>query len=202
MTTNRIDPTPVRMSTNLSIDRQTPKTDFGDRVNAGLQNAGNAVAGGLGVVAPMLPGGPILSAAVSSVGTVAGGQSAGQSVSGQYGAMASGVTGMGGSLSTTIGGTGLPGAGGATGSVAVGGGEVGGGVSLGGTGSGASASMPISATDPGAGASFSVQDMAAQQGRLLNLQIAMQNENQVWSTVSNVLKVRHDTVKNTIQNVH
>ena len=29
----------------------------------------------------------------------------------------------------------------------------------------------------------------------------MQRENQVFSTVSNVLKVRHDTVKNTIQNV-
>jgi hypothetical protein len=196
MTTNRIDPTPVRMSTNLSIDRQTPKTDFGDRVNAGLSAAGNAVSSGLGVVAPMLPGGPILSAAVSSVGTVAGGSSAGQSVGGAYAGLGSGAVGVGGSLSTTIGGTGLP-TGGSTGGV-----STGGGVSMGGGGSGASANMPISATDPGAGGAFSVQDMAAQQGRLLNLQIAMQNENQVWSTVSNVLKVRHDTVKNTIQNVH
>ena len=197
MTTNRIDPTPVRMSTNLSIDRQTPKTDFGDRVNAGLSAAGNAVSSGLGVVAPLLPGGPILSAAVSSVGTVANGSSAGQSVSGAYGSMASGITGVGtgGSLSTTIGGTGLP----TGGSAGV---SAGGGVTLGGTGAGASANMPISATDPGAGGAYSIQDMAAQQGRLLNLQIAMQNENQVWSTVSNVLKVRHDTVKNTIQNVH
>ncbi|MGA9525204.1 MAG: hypothetical protein WBV82_27335, partial [Myxococcaceae bacterium] len=36
---------------------------------------------------------------------------------------------------------------------------------------------------------------------LMSAQMAMQKENQVFTTVSNVLKVRHDTVKNTIQNV-
>jgi len=37
---------------------------------------------------------------------------------------------------------------------------------------------------------------------MLNLQVTMQRENQVFTTLSNVLKTRHDTVKNTIQNVH
>ena len=41
----------------------------------------------------------------------------------------------------------------------------------------------------------------AENAKLMEVQVSMQRENQVFSTVSNVLKVRHDTVKNTIQNV-
>ena len=190
---NRIDPTPVRISSNVDIARQTPKSDFGDRVSAGLSAAGNAIATGASVMAPLLPGGPILSAAVSSVGNVSGGSSAGQSTLGaQYSVAGAGVTNLGGTLSTTVGGTGLPS------NTGVAGGDG----TLGGTFSGTDGSIPIQQAGVGAGATSSVQDMAAEEGRLLNLQIAMQNENQAWSTVSNVLKVRHDTVKNTIQNVH
>jgi hypothetical protein len=36
MSINRIDPTPLRISTNISVARQTPKTDFGDRMKQGL----------------------------------------------------------------------------------------------------------------------------------------------------------------------
>src|SRR4051812_22598394 len=87
---NRIDPTgsPVRMSTNMSVDRQTPKTDFGDRVKAGLDTAAGAVATGAAIAAPALPGGAILSAAVSSVTTMSnmgGGTNAG-AVASQYSA--------------------------------------------------------------------------------------------------------------------
>ena len=35
----------------------------------------------------------------------------------------------------------------------------------------------------------------------LQVQIAMQRENQVFTSVSNVLKTRHDTVKNSISNI-
>ena len=35
----------------------------------------------------------------------------------------------------------------------------------------------------------------------LNLQEKMQNENRQFSTVSNVLKTKHDTAKNAINNV-
>lgn len=191
MSANRIDPTPVRISTNVSIQRQTPKTDFGDRVNAGLNNAANAVGSGLSTLAPLVPGGPILSAAVSSMGSVTNGGSAGQTVSAQYSTGTAGITTVGGAnpISTTVG---MPTTGGA------GGGTVG----IGGVGTGASADLPISQTGVGAVGMNSMQDMAAQQARLLNVQIAMQNESQVFSTVSNVLKMRYDTVKNTIQNVH
>jgi hypothetical protein len=39
MSVNRIDQTPLRISNNVSITRQTPKTDFGDRMKQGI-NAG------------------------------------------------------------------------------------------------------------------------------------------------------------------
>ena len=104
---NRIDPTgaPVRMSTNLSVGRQTPKTDFGDRVKAGLDTAAGAVATGAAVAAPLVPGGAILSAAVSSVTTMS--QNAGGAVSTQYSAVSSIPAPVGGtgSINTTIPGT-------------------------------------------------------------------------------------------------
>ncbi len=40
----RLDPTPARISTNLTIERQTPKKDFGDRMKAGLDTAGGTLA--------------------------------------------------------------------------------------------------------------------------------------------------------------
>lgn len=40
-----------------------------------------------------------------------------------------------------------------------------------------------------------------EQAALLKVQMAMQRENQIFTSVSNVLKTRHDTVKNAIGNV-
>src|SRR5439155_26002275 len=96
MSVNRIDPTPVRISTNLSVDRQTPKTDFGDRVNAGLNTAANAVASGAAIAAPFVPGGAIVSAAVSSVTQFANTGTGSPQVAGQYNSAMTGVTSMGG----------------------------------------------------------------------------------------------------------
>lgn len=42
----RIDSTPARISTNMTIERQTPKRDFGDRMKAGLEQAGGMLANG------------------------------------------------------------------------------------------------------------------------------------------------------------
>ncbi|MDO8572849.1 MAG: DUF5667 domain-containing protein [bacterium] len=42
----RIDNTPARLSTNMTIERQTPKRDFGDRMKAGLEQAGGMLAQG------------------------------------------------------------------------------------------------------------------------------------------------------------
>jgi len=171
------------MSTNMSVARQTPNNDFGQKVKSGLDNTANALGTGLSTIAPNLPGGAILSAAVSSMGNVTGGGVAGQSVSSQYSTGAMGVTTVGGGsspINTTVGGTG--------------------GV-MGGTG-GTTSDLPISQAGVSTSADSALVDMQAQQGHLLAVQISMQNESQVFSTVSNVLKMRYDTVKNTIQNVH
>ena len=40
----RIDNTPARLSVNMTIERQTPKRDFGDRMKAGLETAGSILA--------------------------------------------------------------------------------------------------------------------------------------------------------------
>lgn len=42
----RLDPTPARISTNMTTERQTPKRDFGDRMKAGLETAGGMLANG------------------------------------------------------------------------------------------------------------------------------------------------------------
>jgi len=82
---NRIDATPLRLSNNLTIARQAPKADFGDRMEAGLDAAGGAVANGASVVGGLVPGGAIVSAAVSSVGSLAGAGTSG-TTSAAYGA--------------------------------------------------------------------------------------------------------------------
>lgn len=192
MAVNRIDPTPVRISTNLTIDRQTPKADFGDRLKAGIDTAATAVANGAAVAAPFVPGGAIVSAAVSSVGQLSNAASSGQSgaVSSHY-AYSSGLTpltggGSGGGINTTV----TPGQGPATTPITGAGGSTGGVNYAPGVGGGTVAQMQSD-----------LIQAQAENGRLMQVQMAMQRENQVFSTVSNVLKVRHDTVKNTIQNV-
>lgn len=165
---NRIDQTPVRMSTNTTVARQTPKADFGDKVQAGLNAAASAVAQGAAMAAPLLPGGSIVSAAVSGLTSMGGGSApaasgfTGGGATGQYMQMASGA------------------------------------INTGGTGTGAVNVQPGANGQVGGDA---LSRSMEQNKELLNLQIAMQRENQVFSTVSNVLKVRSDTVKNSISNI-
>lgn len=187
---NRIDPTPVRISTNLTVDRQTPKTDFGDRLKAGLDNAAGAVANGAALAAPFIPGGAIVSAAVSSVTQMSNGTSSGQAASSAY-AMSGVVTlpGAGtGGINTTVG----PDAPGTAGQMPGVGTTVGGSPSY------------LTGGQGGSTVGQMNSDLIAAQAenaKLIQVQIGMQRENQVFSTVSNVLKTRHDTVKNTISNV-
>jgi hypothetical protein len=181
---NRIDPTPVRISTNMNVERQTPKTDFGDRLKAGMETAGHAVANGAAVAAQAIPGGAIVSAAVSSVTTLANSGSSGQNggvMSAQY-AQTSGIVQVGGGtggINTTVGAGG----------------------SVGGSTTASPNYAPQGAGGHTAVMQSDLQASVAENAKLMQVQMAMQRENQVFSTVSNVLKVRHDTVKNTIQNV-
>ena len=196
MTINRIDPTPARISTNLSIERQTPKRDFGDRVKVGLDQTTGAIANGASVVGGFIPGGAIVSAAVSSVSGMTNGSTpggGGSAVTAQYGATGvvnlGGTSGGSGGLSTTLGG-------GTTG------GSVG-GLGIGTTTGGGTANY---ATGGSSGSSIgemnsSLVSSQKENAEMMRLQMAMQRENLVFSSVSNVLKTRHDTAKNSISNV-
>lgn len=53
------DQAPIRLTTDVTIVRQTPQTDFGSRLAAGLSSAQLA--------APFIPGGAVVSAAVSGL---------------------------------------------------------------------------------------------------------------------------------------
>jgi hypothetical protein len=81
-----------------------------------------------------------------------------------------------------------------TGVVSLGSGSTGGGLSTT-VGSGATSVGGLGSAGSGLG------QQAAELGQMLQVQMAVQRENQVFTTVSNVLKTRHDTIKNTISNV-
>jgi hypothetical protein len=176
MAVNRIDPAPVRLSTKITEARQTPNDSFGSRIQNGAAATANVVASGASVAAPFVPGGAIVSAAVSGVSSMANSASSGQSAVGGGSVGTSFATGGG------VGGASVPNT--STGGTA-------GGVSV--TGGGTDAASQMSAV---------LQQQAASNLQYLGLQNQMQQENQTFSTLSNVLKVRHDTAKNSIGNIH
>jgi hypothetical protein len=184
-------PTP-RMSTNLSVQRQTPDTSFGARVQAGVNNAAGAVASGVGLAAGMVPGGGIVSAAVSSMTTLTSQGVPGSSTTPYTGSLPGAGGGVGGgavstvgvpSVNTTVGGTG--------------------GVGIPGAGGGAGSPNYLGGATSNSGSEFNsdIAQMFSQQKDLLKLQNAMQNESQKFQAISNVLKVRHENAKNAVGNI-
>jgi hypothetical protein len=201
-TSNRIDPTGgVRISTDISVGRQTPKTDFGDLLSSNLQAGAGAVANGAAMMSSMIPGAGIVSAAVSSVG----GSSSAPSMASQYAGLTMSASaspmvttvGTGGGPPTTGGGgpiTYSP-LGGTTPSYSMNGG-------LANTGP---ATLPVTngAANLGsaAGMQQAMSDMGTEQVAMMQLQIQMQNESEMYQSVSNVLKNRGDTAKNSVSNI-
>src|SRR5512137_2507473 len=94
---NRIDSTPARISTNFTVGKQTQTQSFGEKVQSGLAQTGNALASGAQLVGGALPGGAIISAAVSSVTNLGGGAS-----TAAYAATGAMPVGTGG-INTTVG---------------------------------------------------------------------------------------------------
>lgn len=58
---------PNRISMNVTVARQTQGATFGEKVNAGLHASGGALAQGASLLGGALPGGSIISAALSKV---------------------------------------------------------------------------------------------------------------------------------------
>lgn len=188
---NRIDQTPLRLSNNITIARQTPKMDFGDRMKAGLDTAAGVVANGAAVVGGIIPGGAIVSAAVSSVGAMTNNVTPGAhggAVAAQYGA--AGVVQLGGGsggINTTAGGNVAP--------------PSFGGVNVGSTVGGSPNYVPGGGSSVTGDMNSSLIQSQQENAQMMKLQMAMQRENLVFTSVSNVLKTRHDTAKNSISNV-
>lgn len=143
----RVDDTgePVRISRTVSVERQTPKTDFASKLKTGAEAAAGVLAAGAAVAAPFVPGGAIVSAAVSSL------------------ANASQIGSNVPNLASALGAA---------------------------SGNGSSSTI-----------NESLSGMQADNIKMMELQIKMQRENTVFSTLSNILKVRHDTQKNSIGNI-
>jgi hypothetical protein len=147
---------PNRISLTPTVARQTPKNEFGNVLKSALQtaaNTGGALLGGL-------PGGGIISAAVSNVTSLA--NSGGSAQAATY--AATGVTAVGG--------------GGATAQ--------------------ALATSPTGVPQELGGM---ISQMRAEADRSTMMQMQMQQESREYNTISNVLKVRHDSAKSAINNI-
>jgi hypothetical protein len=164
----------VTLDSSTSTQRTAPRTDFGTQVRNGIAAGAGTAGAAIGVAAPFVPGAAVVSAAVSGA-------------AGNFG-------GGGGGGGASIGG----GAGAGT-NVA--------GIPLGGPGLN---------TPQGGGSNSAISDpnqqlldqtkgmqemMQSFNLQYLQLQEKMQQENRSFSTVSNVMKTKHDTAKSSISNV-
>jgi flagellar hook-basal body complex protein FliE len=162
----------LKVNIDVTRQRQTPKTSFGDTLSAGINRTADTVAQASHAAAPFIPGGAVLSAAVSGLGTVRSSQS------GASAPNASGLVATG-SASTA---SGAP--------VGSGGDSIENLAASGDTGA-----TLLQATRE-------MQEMSQQFNlQYLQLQQNMQNENRKFSALSNVMKTKHDTAKSMIQNV-
>src|SRR6185436_6439532 len=66
----------IRVSIDQSRARQTPKTDFGSVMKTGISRGTDAVLSAGQLAAPYIPGGAVLSAAITGVGTLKSSSSA------------------------------------------------------------------------------------------------------------------------------
>ncbi len=167
-----------RISMNVTVGKQTQGSTFGEKVNNGLHAAGSALSQGASLLGASLPGGAVISAAVSSVSTMAGG-SGGGAAAASY--AATGMVGFAGGNGSAAGGS----------TVQIGGGQQGAGPNL--TAGAGTNGMGAYNTD--------IASMSAQNSQMLQVQMAMQRENTMFSSISNVLKTKHDTAKNSVSNI-
>jgi hypothetical protein len=170
----------IQLNTTDTTVRTAPRNDFATHVRTGIAVGANTTAGAVGVAAPFVPGAAVVSAAISGAGS----------------AMTSGGAG---------------GAGGAGGYGAASGG--GGGTAFAGVGDLPMGGPGLNSNTNGAPPQgFNQQQLLDQTKNMqemmasfnlqyLQLQEKMQAENRSFSSISNVMKTKHDTAKASIQNV-
>lgn len=166
----------ITLDSSSTTVRQSPRTDFGTQVRNGVSAGAGTAGAAIGVAAPFVPGAAVVSAAVSgAAGGISGGGGAGGA---SYGSGAGGVGGGGGSIAGDIPTNG-PGLGTPTGTQS--------------SGNGQQDLLNQTKDMQEMMASFNLQ--------YLQLQEKMQMENRSFTTVSNVMKTKHDTAKSSISNV-
>ncbi len=172
----------LRVDIDQSRARQAPKTDFGSVLSTGLSRTTNAVLNAGQLAAPYIPGGAVLSAAISGVGTLKS-HATGQTATGISGTSV-GTMSSGGGLVT--GGGAMAGTGGyATGNTALDG--------LAASGDSSAILLQETKRMQELNQSFNLQYLSLQQN--------MQADNRQFTTLSNIMKTKHDTAKNSINNV-
>jgi hypothetical protein len=174
MDNNHID----RISITPTVARQTPKNDFGQVLNSSLNGVLRA-----GAVVGSLTGMPIVSSAVSAVSSLVNSSGVARSSS----AAATGVVNIGGATPgvQSVGGAGA--GGGGYGSTVVP------GATMGNT-------AGTAGVEP-AGMDAMLSGMRAEADRSMMMQLRMQNESREYNTLTNILKLRHDSAKAAINNI-
>jgi hypothetical protein len=171
----KVDPTPLSVNQSQSAERQTPETDFGTRMAVGASQLAGAVGSTLGIANPFFPAGAVVTAAVTGVQSTSapavGGASPSQSSSGR---IASNTGYAYGQPKLAPPPMGTPGTGGGV-------------------------LTPV-ADDAHAQFSNTLDKMKNTNLDLLMMQFQMNQESQQYMSLSNIMKVRHDAAKNTIQN--
>ena len=177
---------PMKISTNFSVEQQSQAQSTGQKFAAGLANAGQGLASGAALLGGAVPGMGIVSSAISSAVTGLGGSPGRSAGSSAYAATSVVNVGGGGSgtggINTTVGGGG---------GVATTGGTTGGGVNL----------TTGSSSGGVAGMNNELAAASKQNAEMLQVQMSMQRENTMFTSISNVLKTKHDTTKNSISNI-
>ncbi len=164
--------TGLRVQIDQARTRQAPRTDFGSVMSTGLSRGTDAVLQAGQLAAPFIPGGAVLSAAVTGVGS-----------------LKSSAAGMTSGSATGLNSSGLSASSGMTGSIS--GGST---AATGATGStGVDSTMAAAKQMQEMNMSFNMQYLMLQQ--------KMQADNRQFTTLSNIMKTKHDTAKNAINNV-
>lgn len=173
---------PARISTNFTVGKQTQNNSFGEKVNMGLQQGAHAISSGASLLGSVIPGAAIVSSAVSSVSTHLGG--AGTSSAGYAASAVVPIGGAGGSspINSTVGSSSA------------------GNVISGSSTSGVNFNSGATTNDVGFGNS-AVAAMQGDMSGMLRVQYQMQKENIMYTGISNVIKTKHDTVKNSVSNI-
>ena len=182
------------VETRQSSLRQTPNNSFGSQFKNGLAQTANVVGGTAQAAGYAIPGASVVGAAISQLGQVrdtsAGTSNMAPNASGLVPSNGIGGSSLGGGGSATLAATGIDGSSGVGG---------GGGGYLG----------QVATSAQGGNASSQLL-MATQQMTELNqtfnlqylqLQEKMQQENREFSAMSNVMKAKSDTAKNSLSNL-